>query len=334
MKKQIKKTWMIASALTVGMAVLTPLSAGAVSVETTNNSSITVQQEHRITGTITDIFGSEINLLGKDGKKYFISFYTFSSDQLEKMKLVEGQEISVEGSVAEDYLDLYTFEVYKKELPKEVTKEDLTRLEKLFNKMMKLQKELSNEIEKEETEEKLEKKYEDIEKISNEMDKIKKPYILANWEPLVFEEYMKDFGFDEANIVIKKNDIVKLKAIYNQWVKLEKSGQEEKANKKYEKFDTILKPYLDELYSKQTFEFEDYISVYDFKISEADNKQLKQLYEEALALEKNGEYDKSAEKLEEFNEILEPYFTAVDEEKKILIAASKVTINGKDYISQ
>ncbi|MFE3574925.1 hypothetical protein [Lysinibacillus sp. NPDC059133] len=33
MKKPIKKTWMIASALTIGMAVLTPLQAGATSAE-------------------------------------------------------------------------------------------------------------------------------------------------------------------------------------------------------------------------------------------------------------------------------------------------------------
>jgi len=36
MKKTIKKTWMIASALTIGMAVLTPLQAGAASAEKNN----------------------------------------------------------------------------------------------------------------------------------------------------------------------------------------------------------------------------------------------------------------------------------------------------------
>ncbi|MFT9821013.1 hypothetical protein ACMZ42_26095, partial [Lysinibacillus sp. NPDC056185] len=184
MKKPIKKTWMIASALTIGMAVLTPLQAGATAVDPTNG--VTVQIEQQVTGTIKYIYGDGIDLKGRDGKNYYISFYKFSDEQLEKMNFVEGQEITVEGNVAEDYSDFYTFEAYKKELPKEVTKEELTKLEKLFNEKKKLQKELSNEM----TEEEVEKKFEEIDKIYKEMDKITKPYILAKWQPQTFEEYI------------------------------------------------------------------------------------------------------------------------------------------------
>lgn len=74
-KNRLKKTWMMASALTLGLAVLTPLQAGATSVQTPNNA--TVQMEQQITGTITDNYGDGINLKGKDGKNYFISFYKF-----------------------------------------------------------------------------------------------------------------------------------------------------------------------------------------------------------------------------------------------------------------
>jgi len=386
MNKPIKRTWMLASALTLGMAVLTPLSAGAEEVKTTN-SSITVQLEHKITGTIKDIYGDGMNIKGNDGKNYFISFYKFSAEQLEKMNLVEGQEISVEGSVVESYSDFYTFEVFKKELPKEVTKEDLTKLEKMFNEIKKLEKEVSAEIEKEATDEEIEKKYEEIEKIHEEMYKIAKPYILANWQPQTFEEYIADFGFKEKNIVIKENDITQLKAIYAEWVKLQKSGDEVKATEKMDEFYKILQPYLDELYPPQTFEefmegleldiptetlaklktiyenilkadkeentelseklwgefdqiisefikpvtFEEYMSDFEFEISEADQKQLKSLYEEALALDKKEDVEKAQEKWEAFYKILDPYFEA---NKDTLISASKVTINGQEYLAQ
>ncbi|KOP80251.1 hypothetical protein AMS59_02310 [Lysinibacillus sp. FJAT-14745] len=381
MKKPIKKTWMIASALTIGMAVLTPLQAGATSVEPTNG--VTVQIEQQITGTIKGIYGDGIDLKGRDGKNYYIGFYKFSDEQLEKMNLVEGQEITVEGSVAEDYLDFYTFEAYKKELPKEVTKEELTKLEKLFNEKKKLQKELSNEMKEEE----VEKKFEEIDKIYKEMDKITKPYILAKWQPQTFEEYIADFGFSEKNIVIEENDNKQLKVIYEEWVKLEKDGQEEKANEKMNEFYKTLQPYLDKLYPTPTFEeymerfkldipaetlaklkniydnaqkagkddnadlseklwedfydiidpfikpqtFEEYMADYEFKVSEADSKQLKQIYEEILKLDKKEDKAKIEEKWEAFNNILEPYFKA---NKEILITASKIIINGQEYLPQ
>ena len=74
--------------------------------------------------------------------------------------------------------------------------------------------------------------------------------------------------------------------------------------------------------------FEEYMADFEFEVSEADSKQLKQLYEEARALNKNEELNKEEEKWREFNEILDPYFT------KILISASKVTINGQEYLPQ
>ena len=387
MNKPIKRTWMLASALTLGMAVLTPLSAGAEEVKTTDSSSITVQLEHKITGTIKDIYGDGMKLKGNDGKNYFISFYKFPAEQLEKMNFVEGQEISVEGSVVESYSDFYTFEVFKKELPKEVTKEDLTKLEKMFNDIKKLEKEVSAEIEKGATDEEIEKKYEEMQKIQEEMYKVAKPYILANWQPQTFEEYIEDFGFKEENIVIKENDITQLKAIYAEWVKLQKSGDEVKATEKMDEFYKILQPYLDELYPPQTFEefmegseldiptetlaklktiyenilkadkeentelseklwgefdqiisefikpvtFEEYMSDFEFEISEADQKQLKSLYEEALALDKKEDVEKAQEKWEAFYKILDPYFEA---NKDTLISASKVTINGQEYLAQ
>lgn len=82
MKKPIKKTWMIASALTIGMAVLTPLQAGATAVEPTNG--VTVQIEQQVTGTIQGISDDGLFLKGRDGKNYYINFYKFSEEQLNK----------------------------------------------------------------------------------------------------------------------------------------------------------------------------------------------------------------------------------------------------------
>ncbi|MDM5246227.1 hypothetical protein [Lysinibacillus sp. G4S2] len=370
MKKTTKKSWMIVSALTIGMAVFTPHQADASTAKPTNE--ITVKVEQQIKGTVKSINGDSVTIKGKDGKNYYIGIQKFSDEQIAKMNLAEGQEISVEGSLVQDYADFYTFDVYKKELPKEITKEDLAKLEKLFNQTKKLEKE---------------EEYDEVDKINLEMEKIIKPYILASWVPVSFDEFIKEYGFSEKNIVIKENDKKQLKAIYEEWIKLEKSGKEEKAQEKFDEFQKILQPYLDALYPPVTFEqyisdmkldipaealpklkalykdaqkadadkndtlseklwgqfdemikpylkpisFEDYVSDFDFEIKANDKKQLKKLYEEALALDKKGDYDKSNEKWAAIDKILNPYFEA---NKEILISASKVTINGKVYLTQ
>ncbi|MEY9974333.1 hypothetical protein ABH966_004744 [Lysinibacillus sp. RC46] len=384
MKKPIKKTWMIASALTIGMAVLTPLQAGATEVVPTNG--VTIQIEQQVTGTIKGISDDGIYLKGRDGKNYYINFYKFSEEQITKMNLVEGQEITVEGSAVEGFSDFYTFEVYKKDLPKEVTNEDLTKLEKMFNEAKKLQKEAAKADENKANEE-AEKKYEEMHKIYVDMSKIIKPYYLATWQPEPFEEYIENFGFSEKNIVIEENDNKQLKVLYEEWVKLEKESQEEKATEKMNEFHKILQPYFDKLYPTPTFEafierieldipaedfaklkniydnaqkaekdgnadesvnlweefyyiidqfitpqtFEEYMADYEFKVSEADSKQLKQLYEEILKLNIKEDKAKIEEKWEAFHIILEPYFKA---NKEILISPSKLTVNGQDYLPQ
>ncbi|MGE8006020.1 hypothetical protein [Lysinibacillus sp. NPDC093216] len=384
MKKPIKRTWMIASALTIGMAVLTPLQAGATEVEPTNG--VTVQIEQQVTGTIKGISDDGIYLKGRDSKNYYINFYKFSDEQIAKMNLVEGQEITVEGSAVEGFSDFYTFEVYKKELPKEVTNEELTKLEEMFNEARKLQKEAAKADENKAFEE-AEKIYEEMHKIYLDMGKIIKPYYLATWQPEPFEEYIENFGFSEKNIVIEENDNKQLKVLYEEWVKLEKDSQEEKANEKMNEFHKILQSYFDKLYPTPTFEafierfeldipaedfaklkniydnaqkaekdgnadesvnlweefyyiidqfitpqtFEEYMADYEFKVSEADSNQLKQLYEEILKLNIKEDKAKIEEKWEAFHIILEPYFKA---NKEILISPSKLTVNGQEYLPQ
>ncbi|MEB2302597.1 hypothetical protein LAV72_23635 [Lysinibacillus xylanilyticus] len=358
MIKVTKKSWVIVSALTIGMAVFTPHQAEATTATTTANE-MSVQAEQQIKGTIEYIDAVGIDIKGQDSKAYYIGMHKFSDEQIEKMNLVEGQEISVEGSLVEDYYDLYTFDAYKKGLPKEITKEDLAKLEKLFNQMEKLQKE---------------EKYDEANKIDLEMDKI----ILASWVPVSFEEFIKEYEFSEKNIVIKENDKKQLKAIYEQGIQLEKAGKREAAQENYGEFLKIFQPYLDALYPPVTFEeylsdmkvdildipaealpklktiyddaqkedndilfvtfgemirpyvnFEDYLSDFDFEIKATDKKQLKQLYEEAAALDKKGDSEKSNEKWAAFDKILDSYY-----EPPTLISASKVTINGNVYLTQ
>ncbi|MBX8944395.1 MULTISPECIES: hypothetical protein [Lysinibacillus] len=370
MKKPAKKTWLLASALTLGMAVLTPLQAGATAVETTN--SVTIQIEQKITGTIKYFDGGSITLKGTDGKNYYIGLHNFSDKQIEQLKLAEGQEILVEGSLVKDYSDFYTFDVYKKSLPKEVTKEELVQLEKLFSDMKKAEKE---------------ENYEEMERIYEAMDNITRPYELANWQPEPFEEFINEAAFAEKNIVIKAQDKEQLKTLYSNWIKYVKENKTDEASENIDKIFTILEPYYQELYPPLTFEeymadmnvdvtkeelaklktlyeeaqkaekdkdeelamkkwdqfyeilrphfkpvpFEEYMTDIEFSISNADYAKLKQHYEEAVALEQKGEDDKAGEQWEAFYKILDPYYEA---NREILISASKLTFNGQDFIPE
>lgn len=367
MKKPAKKTWLLASALTLGMAVLTPLQAGATAVDTTNN--VTIQIEQKITGTIKYFDGSSITLKGTDGKNYYIGLHNFSDKQIEQLKLAEGQEILVEGSIVKDYSDFFTFAVYKKSLPKEVTKEELVQLEKLFSDIKKAEKE---------------ENYEEMERIYEAMDNITRPYELANWQPEPFEEFINEAAFAEKNIVIKAQDKEQLKTLYSNWIKYVKENKTDEASANIDKIFTILEPYYQELYPPLTFEeymadmnvdltkeelaklktiyeeaqkaekdkdeelsmkkwdkfyeilrphfkpvpFEEYMADFEFSISNADYAKLKQHYEEAVALEQKGEDEKAGEQWEAFYKVLDPYYEA---NREILISPSKLTFNGQDF---
>lgn len=367
MIKPVKKTWLLASALTLGMAVLTPLQAGATSVETTNN--VTIQIEQQIKGTIKYFDGYGFTMKGSDGKNYFIGLHKFSDKQIEQLKLVEGQEISVEGTILKDYSDFFTFDVFKKSLPKGVTKEEIVQLEKLFNDLKKFEKEDN---------------YEEMDRIYEAMNAITRPYELANWQPEPFEEFINEAAFAEKNIVIKAQDKEQLKTLYTEWIKLVKEDNMDAAQEKIDKIYSILDIYYAELYPPLTFEqymadfeveltkeelaelktvyedaqkadkekneelstklweqfyemlnshfkyvsisFEEYMADIEFDISQSDYTKLKQHYEEAVKLEQNGEEEKAGEQWEAFYKILDPYYEA---NRDILISASKLTINGQ-----
>ena len=58
-------------------------------------------------------------------------------------------------------------------------------------------------------------------------------------------------------------------------------------------------------------------------------KTIKKLYEEATALDKAGDDEKSNGKWVAIDKILDPYYKA---NKEILISASKISISGKIYL--
>lgn len=70
---------MMASALTIGMAVFTPLQAGAKSLNAT--IEITVQVK-KIKGTIKSIEDEGVIIKRMNGKNYLIGFFKYSDEQI------------------------------------------------------------------------------------------------------------------------------------------------------------------------------------------------------------------------------------------------------------
>ncbi len=154
----------------------------------------------------------------------------------------------------------------------------------------------------------------------DEFDKILQPYFDELYPPQTFEESLE--GLDSE---IPAETLAKLKTIFEDARKADKDDNEELSNQLWNEFYEI----LDQYYVPATFE--EYMADFEFEVSEADSKQLKQLYEEARALNKNEELEKAEEKWDAFHKILAPYRTA---NKEILISGSKITINGQDYLPQ
>ena len=73
-----------------------------------------------------------------------------------------------------------------------------------------------------------------------------------------------------------------MKDIYQQWIKLEKSSKEEKAQEKFDEFIKVLQPYLDALNPPLTFE--EYITDLELDIPAEAMSKLKTLYNDAKKL--------------------------------------------------
>lgn len=301
MKEQVKKTTkkplVLASALILGMTAFAPLQAGAA--EKVEKPAYEIQIEDQLKGQILFNHGYEVYVKGEDGKQYRIGLYDFTKEQIEQMNLSEGADIIVEGKLLEsdEYFD--SFEVYKKQLPEEISDEDLAKLEVLLKEANEIKKVLFSE-EEVAVEEKAEEgenttkvvvdlneeKWDRLSEIWEEMYEIEKVYYPEE-EPETFEEYMA--YYDE---ILEKNisseDLVKLEALYGDYLKFLENDEDEQAWEKIDEFHEVLKPYLD-IPGQQTLK--EFIEMMELEVSDEDLETLKPLYEDAVAAEEAASRD-------------------------------------------
>lgn len=295
MKEQVKKTTkkplVLASALILGMTAFAPLQAGAA--EKVEKPAYEIQIEDQLKGQILFNHGYEVYVKGEDGKQYRIGLYDFTQEQIEQMNLSEGADIIVEGKLLESDEYFNSFEVYKKQLPEEISNEDLAKLEALLKEANEIKKVLFSEekvaieekTEEEENATKVvvdlnEEKWDRLNEIWEEMYEIEKVYYPEE-EPETFEEYMA--YYDE---ILEKNisseDLVKLEALYGDYLKFLENDEDEQAWEKIDEFHEVLKPYLD-IPGQQTLK--EFIEMMELEVSDEDLETLKPLYEDAVAAE-------------------------------------------------
>lgn len=292
MKKQAKKPLVLASALVFGMTAFVPLQASAANEA--KEPIYSVQIEQQLKGKIIYDFGHELLIKTEDGKKYHIGLYAFTDEQIEQMNLSEGADIFIEGQVLESTDEFNSFDVYKRFLPEGISKEDLAKLEKLHKEMRELEKTLfADESEDNEAQ------WDALSALYDEMYEIEKPYRLAEWEPETFEEYMAFFKEDLKREVAAE-DLEKLEALYTDYVKFAKDGNDKQAEEKIDAFFTILNDYLDMDEYTEPETLEDYLKEMELEISEADKTKLKPLYEEMVAARKDAvAFEKDAKEADE-----------------------------------
>ncbi|MEK3729874.1 MULTISPECIES: hypothetical protein [unclassified Lysinibacillus] len=124
---------------------------------------------------------------------------------------------------------------------------------------------------------------------------------------------------------IPTETIEKLKTLYEDAQKAENDENMELSEKLWDQFHDTFSQFF------KPITFEEFMSDYEFEVSGADKKQLKQFYEEAVAFDNENDIEKATEKWGTFYKILAPYFAA---SKEVLISASKLTISSKVYLSK
>lgn len=120
----------------------------------------------------------------------------------------------------------------------------------------------------------------------------------CQFESLTFEQFMKGVTTSK----IPKEDMKKLKSLYEDITKLEKDEKFDDADKKWEAFDKILNKYI------KHPSFEEFMKDMSTKKIPADDMNtLKSLYKDIIKLEKGNKFDDSDKKWDEFYKILGKY---------------------------
>ncbi|MDQ0176980.1 hypothetical protein [Bacillus chungangensis] len=345
MKKQTRKPMVLASALLLGMTVFAPIQAGAAEAIKEEVQEIQLEQQ-QIKGKVLFYSNYELHMSGEDGKWYRISLHDFTDEQIEQMGLKEDANIVVKGTVLDSEAFFDSFEAYKRQLPEDITEEDLTKIEGLYKKLKEVEKDFNSKInekvgsgeedgeaknldeekwscvlgigmmschgnlnkEEEDEYEKIRDEYSKIMgEISNEVHDILAPY-LPEEDPETFEEYMSFFG-DELQEEVSAEVLEELQAIYKEYLNLLEKDEEDLAWEKLDEFHEILNPFLKH-YEMESFE--EWLALYELEITDEDKEKLKPLYEDVKAAQEAAESEEDWEAVWEkwdlVYEVLDPYF--------------------------
>ena len=361
--REKKRLLMASVVILAGIGLFTPsyTSMAAEQIESQ------IQMGQIIKGTVSEDWGNEIIVKGNDGKRYHVGLYTFSEEQISALNISIGSTVQIEGEVLSSLSDLYDFNYFVKTLPLGVTEDEIKVLEKLYNKIMVLErKEL----------------WEESGKVWMQINEITNPYYLKNWEPEPFEIYISMFEYSFSS-----DDLIQMEELYNQWISLAKGGKEEESSSKmnqlfdivgsyyveptfdeyvasmdiiiskddyplikklyedasqasidedeqlsmakWQAFDLAMRPYHRAAYPMPTFE--EQMSYNDFEVSEEDYVKLQKLYTAILDLEQTGKYDDLDSQWELYYSILEPYHKI---NESIPFRALQVIIDGETFHSQ
>ncbi len=287
MKKQlVKQVIMVASAFTIGFSTFTSTSAIAKSSDIAPEFFIQIEQQ--VTGQVEFIYGKELQLLDANGKRYHVILSHYSNKEVEAMNIKEGSTITVEGSFIA-FEDLQNFSYYKIHLPEELTNDDLSKIEQLYNQTLELDQQ---------------EKWDESMSIWESIHQILEPYYIAAWVPETFIEYFGHFELE-----VDDNDLTRLEALYNEHVSLRKNGDVTASDEKMVEFHNIVSKYFeDEVYTPPSFQ--EYMEGIEFELTQEDLTKLEKLYTDASAAEKDGNWEVASEKWVAFHTILQPYYLA------------------------
>ncbi len=261
------------------------LEASKVEPAITEHSNDLEPEQQLISGIIVHLFEKELIIRDGDGRLYQLYIMSYNNNEIENFGLAEGMKITVKGEII-THDDVRTFEYFQLQLPEEMTKEDIEKVELLYNEAIELEK---NE------------NYEQSELKWQTMFKIIDKYYIAKWQPEPFATYILYYD----NITFTSEELMMLEQYYNDWVALRKEGRIEEADGQMAKFYEI----VDKEFNKRP-NFAIYIEDFPVTINDEDLQLLEPIYKLALSYEELNNWEKSGEQWQQFYQILDPYFRA------------------------
>lgn len=326
-KKQVRKPMVLASALVMGMAVFAPIQAGAAEAVKKEVSETQLEQQ-QVKGKVLAYDNYELFITGEDGKRYRVSLHDFTDEQIIDMQLKKGANIVVKGKVLDSEAFFDSFETYQRQLPKEISSEDLEKVKSLHKELKELEKLAFTEKDVYryvKNEEKMNRYFE----VENKINEVLASYPKVEPEKFFPPDKTKDINYRQTfeeflevtGLQIPDEDKAALKKLHEEGMaKYDKN----KSNANHmDEFFEALKPYYAEA---RVASFEDDIKKYS--VEKDDIAKLEPLYKEVVELTKKKDYDAAAKKWEEISQITEPY--AVEFYKMKHFKAQQVEMNGKE----